>query len=71
MTQTGSTDQYAADLFFPNRHAHLSLYQVLSRQSILLHFLYISHIHEYLLLSCMLMRYTLLFISSVIPSHIS
>ena len=23
MTQTGPTDQYAADLFFPNRHAHL------------------------------------------------
>ena len=23
---------YVADLFFPNRHAHLSLYQVLSRQ---------------------------------------
>ena len=30
----------------PYRHAYLSLYQVLSRQSILLHFLYISHLHE-------------------------
>ena len=29
MTQTGPTDQYVVDLFFPNRHAHLSLYQVL------------------------------------------
>ena len=25
MTQKGPTDQYAADLFFLNRHAHLSL----------------------------------------------
>ena len=35
-TQMGPRYQnlYAADLFFPNRHAHLSLYQVLSRQSI-------------------------------------
>ena len=33
MTQMGPTDQYTADLFFPTRHAHLSLYQVLSRQS--------------------------------------
>ena len=33
MTQTGPTYQYAADLFSLNRHAHLSLYQVLSRQS--------------------------------------
>ena len=35
-TQTGPRYQnfYAADLFFPNRHTHLSLYQVLSRQSI-------------------------------------
>ena len=35
---------YAADLFFPNRPAHLSLYQVLSRQSIcILCFVYISY----------------------------
>ena len=33
MTQTGPTDQYATDLFFLNKLAHLSLYQVLSRQS--------------------------------------
>ena len=33
ITQIGPTDQYAIDLFFPNRHAHLSLYQVLNRQS--------------------------------------
>ena len=26
MTQMRPTDQYVADLFFPNRHAHLSLY---------------------------------------------
>ena len=34
-TQTGPRYQnlYAADLFFPNRHAYLSLYQVLSKQS--------------------------------------
>ena len=45
-TQTGPRYQnlYAADLFFPNRHAHLSLYQVLSRQSIcILCFVYISY----------------------------
>ena len=44
MTQTGPTYQYAADLFFPNRHAHLSLYQVLSRQSMCILFsVYISY----------------------------
>ena len=45
-TQTGPRYQnlYAADLFFPNRHAHLSLYQVLSRQSLcILCFVYISY----------------------------
>ena len=45
-TQTGPRYQnlYAADLFFPNRHAHLSLYQVLSRQSIcILCSVYISY----------------------------
>ena len=30
----------------PNRHAHLSIYLVISRQSVLLRFQYISHIHE-------------------------
>ena len=29
-----------------NRHAHLFIYLVISRQSVLLHFQYISHIHE-------------------------
>ena len=33
-------------LYLPYRHAYLSLYQVPSRQSVLLHFLYISHKHE-------------------------
>ena len=45
-TQTGPRYQnlYAADLFFPNRHAHLSLYQVLSRQSMgILCSVYISY----------------------------
>ena len=45
-TQTGPRYQnlYAVDLFFPNSHAHLSLYQVLSRQSIcILCFVYISY----------------------------
>ena len=33
-------------LYLPYKHAYLSLYQVLSKQSALLHFLYISQIHE-------------------------
>ena len=33
-------------LYLPYRHAYLSLYHVLSRQSTLLHFMYISHKHE-------------------------
>ena len=45
-TQMGPRYQksYDADLFFPNRHAHLSLYQVLSRQSMcILCSVYISY----------------------------
>ena len=50
----------------PYRQAYLSNYPVIGRQSVLLCFLNnlsvlekISHIHEYLLISCILMRYSL------------
>ena len=50
----------------PYKHAYLSNYPVIGRQSVLLCFLNnllvlekISHIHEYLLISCILMRYSL------------
>ena len=54
MTQTGSmsSTQIGPTIFvccnncIPNRHTHLSIYLVISRQSILLCFQYISHIHE-------------------------
>ena len=51
----------------PYRHAYLSNYPIIGRQSVLLCFLNnllvlenISHIHEYQLISCILMRYSLL-----------
>ena len=61
MTQTGpmSSTQTWSNIFvccsncIPNRHAHLSIYLVISKQSVLLRFQYLSHIHEQLLLSCM------------------
>ena len=67
-TQTGPEYQnlYAADLFFPNRHAHLSLYQVLSRQSIcILCFVYISYSQIIIVVrkSYMIYIYNPLFIS--------
>ena len=46
MTQTWPTISVCCSNYIPNRHAHLSIYLVISRQSVLLHFLYISHIHE-------------------------
>ena len=67
-TQTGPRyhNLYAADLFFPNRHAHLSLYQVLSRQSIrILCFVYISYSRIIIVVrkSYMIYIYNHLFIS--------
>ena len=67
-TQTGPRYQnlYAADLFFPNRHLHLSLYQVLSRQSIcILCFVYISYSRIIIVIrkSYMINIYNHLFIS--------
>ena len=46
MTQTGPTISVCYSKCIPNRHVHLSIYLVISRQSILLRFQYISHIHE-------------------------
>ena len=50
----------------PYRHAYLSNYPIIGKQSVLLFFLNnlsvlekISHIHEYLFISCILMRYSL------------
>ena len=57
---------YAANLFFPNRHAHLSLYQVLRRQSIcILCFVYISYSRIIIVVrkSYMIYIYNHLFIS--------
>ena len=66
-TQTGPRYLYLyATTLCPYRHAYLSNYPVISRQSVLLCFLNnrscirkISHIHEYLLISCILRRYSL------------
>ena len=46
MTQTGPTISVCYNNCIPNRHVHLSIYLVISRQSVLLRFQYISHIHE-------------------------
>ena len=46
MTQTEPTISVCCNNCIPNRHAHLSIYLVISRQSVLLRFQYISHIHE-------------------------
>ena len=45
-TQTRSTIFVYCNNYIPNRHAYLSIYLVISRQSILLRFQYIYHIHE-------------------------
>ena len=45
MTQTRPTISVCYNNCIPNRHPHLSIYLVISRQSVLLHFQYISHIH--------------------------
>ena len=46
MTQARPTISVCCSNYIPNRHAHLFIYLVISRQSILLRFQYISHIHE-------------------------
>ena len=46
MTQTGLTISVCYNNYIPNRNVHLSIYLVISRQSVLLCFQYISHIHE-------------------------
>ena len=46
MTQTGPTISVCCCNRIPNKHVHLSIYLVISRQSVLLRFQYISHIHE-------------------------
>ena len=46
MTLTRSTISVCCSNYIPNKHAHLSIYLVISRQSVLLCFQYISHIHE-------------------------
>ena len=46
MTQTRLTIFVCCSNCIPNRHAHLSIYLVITRQLVLLHFQYISHIHE-------------------------
>ena len=45
-TPTGPTICVCCNNCIPNRHVHLSIYPVKSRQSVLLRFQYISHIHE-------------------------
>ena len=45
-TKTRPTISICYSNYIPNRHAHLSIYLVISRQSILLCFQYISHINE-------------------------
>ena len=42
----GLTISVCCNNCIPNRHAHLSIYLVISRQSVSLRFQYISHIHE-------------------------
>ena len=63
-TQTGPRYQnlYAADLFFPNRHAHLSFNQVLSRQSMCI--LYSVHISYSRII--MVIRYHMQYVQSFI-----
>ena len=51
-------------LYLPYRHAYLSIYPVICRQLIcimvsFMNYTMISHIHEYLLISCIHMRYLL------------
>ena len=46
MTQTRPTISICYSNCTLNKHAHLSIYLVISRQSVLLCFQYISHIHE-------------------------
>ena len=46
MTQTGPTISVCCNNCILIRHAHLSIYLVISKQSVLLRFQYISHIHE-------------------------
>ena len=46
MTQTGPTIYVCCSNCIHNRHDHLSIYLVISRQSVLLRFQYIYHIHE-------------------------
>ena len=46
MTQTRPTISIFYNNRTLNKHAHLSIYLVISRQSVLLCFQYISHIHE-------------------------
>ena len=45
-TQAGPTISVCCSNCIPNRYVHLSIYLVISRQSFLLCFQYISHIHE-------------------------
>ena len=67
LTQTGPQYIYLYTVALcPYRHAYLSNYTVIGRQLVLLCFLNniscikkISHIHEYLLISCILRRYSL------------
>ena len=46
MTQSGPTISVCCSNCIPNKHVHLSIYLFISKQSILLRFQYISHIHE-------------------------
>ena len=46
MTQKGPTISVCYNNCIPNKHVHPSIYLVISRQSVLLRFQYISHIHE-------------------------
>ena len=46
MTETEPTISVCYNNCIPNRHAYLSVYLVISRQSVLLRLQYISHIHE-------------------------
>ena len=45
-TQTWPTIFVFCSNYIPNRQAHLSMYLVIRRQSVLLRFQYIFHIHE-------------------------
>ena len=46
MTKTGLIIFVCCSNCIPNRHAHLFIYLIISKQLVLLHFQYISHIHE-------------------------